>query len=46
MDDLVRDNEEVLLSQIAADVEYVDRGEGISEREFKRFCARYCRKNK
>jgi len=40
MDDLVRDNEEVLLSQIAADVEYVDRGEGISEREFKRFCAR------
>jgi len=40
MDDLVRDNEEVLLSQIAADVEYVDRGEGISEREFKRFAAR------
>lgn len=40
MDDLVRDNEEVLLSQIVADVEYVDRGEGISKREFARFCAR------
>jgi len=40
MDKLVRENERVLLRQIAADVEMVDNNEGTSRKEFKRFLAR------
>jgi len=40
MDNLMKDNEQVLLHQIAADVELIDDEQGLSEREFKRFVAR------
>jgi len=41
MDNLMRDNEEVLLTQIAADIEFtIDKEEGLDEREWKRFLTR------
>lgn len=40
MDKLVRENERVLLRQIAADCELIDDQEGHSKKEFKRFLAR------
>lgn len=46
MDELVKQNEIVMLNQLAADVEFMDSGEGISPREFKRFVARLPRRYK
>jgi len=40
MDSMVRENERVLLRQIASDVEMFDNKEGHSRQEFKRFLAR------
>jgi len=40
MDSMVRENERVLLRQIASDVEMFDDKEGHSRQEFKRFIAR------
>jgi len=40
MDTLLHDNEIVLLQQLAADVEFLDESEGMSEREWKRFHTR------
>merc|ERR1719499_974575 len=40
MDNLMQNNENVLLRQLAADVEMVDDQEGMSEKEFRRFKAR------
>lgn len=40
MDRLLHDNEVVLLQQLAADVEFLDDSEGMSENEYKRFYRR------
>lgn len=40
MDQLLHDNEVVLLQQLAADVEFLDSSEGMSEKEYKRFYSR------